>query len=133
MWACTTSRLSSGEYPIFKSTVSVDFRSKLSVCFASKPFLIIEPSETLLSGRVVLSLINQHTGSISKNRFNKKCSTVLNGCNVLYVTNRVWKLRVSLIRLVLWRLKGTTIRLKGTVARYFWPLVFFMNRPHMGP
>ncbi len=23
--------------------------------------------------------------------------------------------------------------IKGTVARYFWPLVFFMNRPHMGP
>ncbi len=23
--------------------------------------------------------------------------------------------------------------LKGTVARDFWPLVFFMNRPHMGP
>ncbi len=22
---------------------------------------------------------------------------------------------------------------KGTVARDFWPLVFFMNRPHMGP
>jgi hypothetical protein len=24
-------------------------------------------------------------------------------------------------------------RVKGTVARDFWPLVFFMNRPHMGP
>ncbi len=24
------------------------------------------------------------------------------------------------------------INLKGTVARDFWPLVFFMNRPHMG-
>jgi hypothetical protein len=23
--------------------------------------------------------------------------------------------------------------LKGTVARDFWPLVFFLNRPHMGP
>ncbi len=23
--------------------------------------------------------------------------------------------------------------LKGTVARDFWPLIFFMNRPHMGP
>jgi hypothetical protein len=23
--------------------------------------------------------------------------------------------------------------LKGTVARDFWPLVFFTNRPHMGP
>ncbi len=23
--------------------------------------------------------------------------------------------------------------IKGTVARDFWPLVFFMNRPHMGP
>jgi hypothetical protein len=22
---------------------------------------------------------------------------------------------------------------KGSVARDFWPLVFFMNRPHMGP
>jgi hypothetical protein len=22
---------------------------------------------------------------------------------------------------------------KGTVARDFWPLVFFMNPPHMGP
>ncbi len=26
-----------------------------------------------------------------------------------------------------------TLTLKGTVARDFWPLVFFMNRPHMGP
>jgi hypothetical protein len=25
------------------------------------------------------------------------------------------------------------LALKGTVARDFWPLVFFMNRPHMGP
>jgi hypothetical protein len=24
-------------------------------------------------------------------------------------------------------------QLKGTVARDFWPLVFFMNRPHMVP
>ncbi len=23
--------------------------------------------------------------------------------------------------------------IKGTVARDFWPLVFFMNQPHMGP
>jgi hypothetical protein len=28
-------------------------------------------------------------------------------------------------------LRGTSF--KGTVARDFWPLVFFMNRPHMGP
>jgi hypothetical protein len=26
-----------------------------------------------------------------------------------------------------------TCILKGTVARDFWPLVFFMNQPHMGP
>jgi hypothetical protein len=27
----------------------------------------------------------------------------------------------------------TFFSLQGTVARDFWPLVFFMNRPHMGP
>ncbi len=28
---------------------------------------------------------------------------------------------------------GAYSKIKGTVARDFWPLVFFMNRPHMGP
>jgi hypothetical protein len=30
---------------------------------------------------------------------------------------------------------GSTVQtsIKGTVARDFWPLVFFMNRPHMTP
>ncbi len=26
-----------------------------------------------------------------------------------------------------------SVKLKGKIARDFWPLVFFMNRPHMGP
>jgi hypothetical protein len=28
---------------------------------------------------------------------------------------------------------GQILTLKGTVAQDFWPLVFFMNQPHMGP
>ncbi len=31
------------------------------------------------------------------------------------------------------RRNGVNLFVKGTVARDFWPLVFFMNRPQMGP
>jgi hypothetical protein len=55
------------------------------------------------------------------------CSQDLDSC--------VWPGEGAGAETLLWLLTQTerSFLIKGTVARDFWPLVFFMNRPHMGP